>query len=62
MRCHAEPTVTITLRYGEREVVIVELLPTKDPNLLELCEDHVAGMTPPVGWVVRDDRTTSLVR
>jgi len=53
--------VTITLRYGEREVVIAELLPTKDPNLLELCERHVAGMTPPVGWVVRDERT-ALVR
>jgi hypothetical protein len=61
MRCHEEPAVTITLRYGEREVVIAELLPTKDPNLLELCTRHVAGMTPPVGWVVRDERT-ALVR
>ena len=62
LRCREEPAVTITLHYGERAVVIAGLLPTKDPNLLELCERHVAGMTPPVGWVVRDERSSALVR
>lgn len=56
MRCAADPSATVSLRYAEREVVIGELLPERDPNLLDLCDEHVARMTPPVGWVVRDER------
>ena len=59
MRCGADPSATVSLRYAEREVVIGELLPQRDPNLLDLCDEHVARMTPPVGWVVRDERLPS---
>ncbi len=47
---------TITLRYAEREVAIGDLLPEPDRNLLDLCRDHVERMTPPVGWVVVEER------
>jgi hypothetical protein len=60
MRCSADPSATVRLRYAEREVVIGELLPQRDPNLLDLCDEHVARMTPPVGWVLRDERAPAL--
>jgi Protein of unknown function (DUF3499). len=58
MRCAAEPVATITLRYTEREVVVGDLLPERDPNLLDLCREHVDRMTPPVGWAVIDGRSS----
>ena len=57
MRCPAEPVATVSLVYGEREVLIGDLLPERDRNLLDLCREHVDRMTPPVGWNVRDLRT-----
>ncbi len=59
MRCDAEPVATVTLRYTDREVLVGDLLPDRDPNLLDLCREHVERMTPPVGWVVHDRRTVS---
>jgi hypothetical protein len=56
MRCEAEPIATVSLRYAEREVLIGELVAERDPNLLDLCRDHVDRMTPPVGWTVTDAR------
>jgi hypothetical protein len=56
MRCGAEPAATVSLLYADRLVVIGDLVPERDPNLLDLCEEHVARMTPPVGWTVRDER------
>jgi hypothetical protein len=60
MRCAHEPVVTISLLYAERSVVLDDLLVERDPNLLDLCDEHVSRMTPPVGWVVRDHRTASI--
>lgn len=57
MRCDAEPVATVSLRYEEREVAIVDLIPERDRNLLDLCRAHVDRMTPPVGWRVRDARS-----
>lgn len=56
IRCGQEPVATVSLLYTERDVVIVDLLPERDPNLLDLCRDHVERMTPPVGWTVTDRR------
>jgi hypothetical protein len=56
MRCTAEPAATISLRYAGREVVIGDLQAERDPNLLDLCDEHASRMTPPVGWTVRDER------
>ncbi len=47
---------TVTLVYQERQVVVADLRAERDPNLLDLCDEHVRRMTAPVGWVVRDLR------
>ncbi len=54
--CEAPAFATITLRYQEREVLVQPLAPEADPNLLELCLEHVGRMTPPVGWRILDER------
>jgi Protein of unknown function (DUF3499) len=56
MRCGAEPVAAISLRYQAREVVVSVLASERDPSVLELCREHTAKMTPPVGWVVLDER------
>ena len=52
---------TVALVYVDRAVVVTDLLPERDPNLLDLCDEHVQRMTPPVGWVVRDERAAASV-
>jgi hypothetical protein len=59
MRCSADPAATVSLLYADRQVVIGDLVIERDPNLLDLCEEHVARMTPPVGWTVRDERVAA---
>jgi hypothetical protein len=59
MRCGQPPVATVALAYTERTVVVSDLLPERDPNLLDLCDEHVARMTPPVGWVVVDERAAA---
>ena len=56
MRCGAEPIATVSLAYAARQVIVADLVAERDPNLLDLCRDHVGRLTPPVGWSVRDDR------
>jgi hypothetical protein len=56
MSCSAEPIATIALRYADRTIVIGALRSERDPRLLDLCARHLAGMTPPVGWLVDDAR------
>ena len=57
MRCGAEPVATVALHYAAREVVVTDLQPDRDPNLLDLCREHVDRMTPPLGWSVADRRS-----
>jgi hypothetical protein len=52
---------TVSLVYTERQVVVTDLIPERDPNLLDLCAEHVQRMTPPVGWVVRDEREAASI-
>ena len=59
MRCDADPAASVSLRYAEREVVIGDLVAERDPNLLDLCVEHVERMTPPVGWTVQDERVST---
>jgi hypothetical protein len=61
MRCGNEPMATVSLVYTERQVVVTDLIPERDPNLLDLCAEHVQRMTPPVGWVVRDEREAASI-
>jgi hypothetical protein len=50
LRCRANASVTVALRYGDREVLVGELSPETDPTLVDLCLDHAERMTPPMGW------------
>ena len=47
----------MALLYAAREVVVTDLGPDRDPNLLDLCREHVDRMTPPLGWSVSDRRS-----
>ena len=60
MSCSARPVATIALRYADRQILIGELRPERDPRLLDLCAPHLAAMTPPVGWLVDDARLADL--
>ncbi len=58
MHCSAFPDdATVALIYGSREVLVGDLAPHPDPNLLDLCAEHVARMSPPRGWTILDERT-----
>jgi hypothetical protein len=50
LRCRSHASVTAVLRYGEREVLVGELTPEDDPNLVDLCLEHAEALTPPLGW------------
>jgi hypothetical protein len=56
MRCAAEAVATIGLSYEQRTVVVGGLVADPNPNLLDLCSEHVSRLTPPRGWLVRDER------
>ena len=43
--------------YGAREVSLVDLIREPDPRFVDLCDEHIDKLIPPIGWVVRDDRT-----
>ena len=58
MRCNREASATVGISYADRVVVIGELVPVPDPNLLDLCSVHAGRLTPPVGWRVQDERVT----
>jgi hypothetical protein len=47
----------VVLRYESREVQVLDLTGQPDPNLLDMCTQHVERLTPPIGWTVRDGRS-----
>lgn len=51
----------MSLAYPERSVQVHDLFPDRDPNLLDLCGEHVDRMTPPVGWTIQDNRAEAAV-
>ncbi|HKZ75290.1 MAG TPA: DUF3499 family protein [Actinomycetota bacterium] len=57
MRCNAGAVATVGLSYGSRVVVLGDLVPEPNPNLVDLCTQHIERLTPPVGWSVRDERS-----
>jgi hypothetical protein len=56
IRCSAEAVATVGLSYELRTVVVGVLVVDPNPNLLDLCSEHVDRLTPPRGWQVRDTR------
>ena len=56
IRCRTPAEATLLLHYADRQARIVDLVPEPDPNLLDLCAEHAGRLTPPIGWVISDDR------
>ncbi len=54
--CSQPAVATLALRYERRQVAMVDLLPERDPNHLELCAEHADRLVPPIGWTVHDER------
>jgi hypothetical protein len=46
----------VGLSYEAKVVVIGDLSPEPNPNLVDLCSEHVERLIPPMGWRIRDDR------
>ena len=61
LRCRTTAAVTVALRYGDRELLIGELAPDTDPNLVDLCAEHAERLTPPIGWTIVDLRVPAAV-
>ncbi len=58
MRCGNLAAATVALRYEDREVLVGDLLSKLDPNLLDLCRIHAERLVPPLGWHVKDQRSS----
>jgi len=58
-RCREAATATAALRYRERVLWIGDLVPQRDPNLLDLCAGHADGITPPYRWRRLDERRSA---
>ena len=56
LACREEAVATVALRYRDRLLWIADLLPERDPNLIDLCVGHADGMIAPYGWELIDDR------
>jgi Protein of unknown function (DUF3499) len=56
MRCGRAPAATVFLLHEERAVVIADLTAERDDAGLDVCDEHVGRMTPPLGWSLRDRR------
>ncbi len=54
--CREMATATMALRYGDRICWIADLVPERDPNLIDLCGAHADSMIAPYGWDLIDDR------
>ena len=54
--CGAPPEATVALRYEHKTVVVADLLPQNDPNLMDLCRVHADRLTAMRGWVIEDRR------
>ena len=61
LRCRSTASVTLALRYGDREVLVGELAPDTDPTLVDLCLEHADRLTPPLGWRIVDQRVAAAV-
>jgi hypothetical protein len=54
--CREPAGATMALRYRDRILWITNLVPERDPNLIDLCDAHAASMIAPYGWELIDDR------
>lgn len=54
--CREQATATMALRYRDRMLWVTDLIPERDPNLIDLCVGHANSMVAPYGWDLIDDR------
>jgi len=50
--CAVPASRTALVRYDARVIELVELVQEPDPGLVELCSEHAARLTPPLGWTI----------
>jgi hypothetical protein len=60
--CREAAGATIGIRYAAREILVGDLLPQRDPNLLDLCPPHTERLTAPFGWRRVDARASPLAQ
>ncbi|MGH2686146.1 MAG: DUF3499 family protein [Actinomycetota bacterium] len=58
--CKEPAAATVGLRYAERILWIGELLPQRDPNLIDLCQRHADNLVGPYGWSRIDERASEV--
>lgn len=58
--CAGQAAATLTYHYGSRTVWIDDLTPQPEPSQYDLCAQHVARTTVPIGWA-RDDRRSNVI-
>jgi hypothetical protein len=49
------------MRYDERSILLMDLAAEPDPRLVDMCPDHAARLTTPMGWTIADLRVASAV-
>ena len=54
--CAAPAAVTLTYEYGRSQVWIDDLTPDREPHGYDLCADHAARLSVPLGWHLADRR------
>lgn len=55
--CRWPAAASLSYRYATRQVWLLDLAPTTDPSLYDLCPHHADAMVVPKGWERVDDRT-----
>lgn len=59
--CSTFAAATAAMRYDERSTLLTDLAADPDPGMVDLCLDHAARLTPPMGWTIADLRFGSAV-
>jgi uncharacterized protein DUF3499 len=59
--CPTFAVATAAMRYDERSILLLDLVADPDPGLVDLCPDHAARLTPPIGWTIADLRVAAAV-
>lgn len=54
--CREMASATMATRYRDRILWVADLIPERDPGLIDLCDSHADSMVPPYGWELVDDR------
>ena len=55
--CRWPAAASLSYRYATRQVWLLDLAPTTDPSLYDLCPHHADALVVPKGWERVDDRT-----